>query len=245
MSSARPHKVICTVFRTDTPHTNSKEVIVIGTFDQASLPLLLFLFHSCLESPLPFHTSTFSRHHVSVYIRPALSAPPTSQIALKRPPCLHPIVRQDGLSTACRHTPMKWNPLPWFVSALLLVVIQYRRHHSEKEVHARAAADLPRTDVLSALNASLTSSLLPSPCLSFTDGARQLLGFGLGPIQRVDVRFAVVHLGGCACPCTTGGRTLLGGTWPVLRLPSAGRAQPRRRRRGEDSVSRLVTDVSI
>ena len=37
---------------------------------------------------------------------------------------------------------------------------------------------------------------LPSPCLSFTDGARQLLGFGLGPIQRVDVRSAVAHLGG-------------------------------------------------
>jgi phosphatidylserine decarboxylase len=29
---------------------------------------------------------------------------------------------------------MKWNPLPWFVGALLLVVIQYRRHHLEKEV---------------------------------------------------------------------------------------------------------------
>jgi hypothetical protein len=35
---------------------------------------------------------------------------------------------------------------------------------------------------------------------------------------------------------------LLGGTLPVL--PSAGRAQPCRRR-AEDSVSRLVTDVSI
>jgi hypothetical protein len=40
-----------------------------------------------------------------------------------------------------------------------------------------------------------------------------------------------------------GGRTLLGGALPVL--PSAGRARPRRRRRGKDSVSRLVTDVSI
>lgn len=30
---------------------------------------------------------------------------------------------------------MKWNPLPWFVGALLLVVIQYRRHQAEKEVH--------------------------------------------------------------------------------------------------------------
>jgi hypothetical protein len=58
--------------------------------------------------------------------------------------------------------------------------------------YARAAADVPRTDVLS----NLTSSLLPSPCLSFTDGARQLLGFGLGPIQHFDERFPVVHLGG-------------------------------------------------
>jgi phosphatidylserine decarboxylase len=30
---------------------------------------------------------------------------------------------------------MKWNPLPWFVGALLLVVIQYRRYHAEKEVY--------------------------------------------------------------------------------------------------------------
>jgi hypothetical protein len=30
---------------------------------------------------------------------------------------------------------MKWNPLPWFVGALLLVLIQYRRHRLEKEVH--------------------------------------------------------------------------------------------------------------
>jgi hypothetical protein len=29
---------------------------------------------------------------------------------------------------------MKWNPLPWFVGALLLLLIQYRRHRSEKEV---------------------------------------------------------------------------------------------------------------
>ena len=41
----------------------------------------------------------------------------------------------ERLSTAWRHSPMKWNPLPWFVGALLLVVIQYRRHHAEKEVH--------------------------------------------------------------------------------------------------------------
>jgi phosphatidylserine decarboxylase len=30
---------------------------------------------------------------------------------------------------------MKWNPLAWFVGALLLVLIQYRRHRLEKEVH--------------------------------------------------------------------------------------------------------------
>jgi phosphatidylserine decarboxylase len=44
-------------------------------------------------------------------------------------------ISTERLSTAWRYTPMKWNPLPWFVGALLLVVIQYPRHHSEKEVH--------------------------------------------------------------------------------------------------------------
>ena len=39
-----------------------------------------------------------------------------------------------------------------------------------------------------------------------------------------------------------GWRALLGGTLPVLL--SAGRAQPSRRRDGEDSVSALVTDIS-
>ena len=43
--------------------------------------------------------------------------------------------RLSRLSSAWRHTPMKWNPLPWFVGALLLVLIQYRRHRLEKEVH--------------------------------------------------------------------------------------------------------------
>ncbi|KAI9452428.1 phosphatidylserine decarboxylase-domain-containing protein [Lactarius psammicola] len=47
----------------------------------------------------------------------------------------------ERLSTAWRHTPMKWNPLPWFVGALLLVVIQYRRHHAEKEVHVDEDGD--------------------------------------------------------------------------------------------------------
>ena len=104
--------------------------------------------------------------------------------------------------------------------------------------YAGAAADVLRTDVLSDSQASLTSSLLPSPCLSFTDGARQLLGFGLGLVQRVDARLAVVHLGGVCMSLHDGWRTLLGGTLPVL--PSAGRAQRR-----EDSVSTLMTDVSI
>jgi hypothetical protein len=50
-------------------------------------------------------------------------------------PASRMFISSERLSTAWRHTPMKWNPLPWFVGALLLVVIQYRRHHSEKEVH--------------------------------------------------------------------------------------------------------------
>ncbi|KAH9963542.1 phosphatidylserine decarboxylase-domain-containing protein [Russula dissimulans] len=45
------------------------------------------------------------------------------------------LVSTERLSSAWRHTPMKWNPLPWFVGALLLVLIQYRRHRSEQEVH--------------------------------------------------------------------------------------------------------------
>ncbi|KAH9990494.1 phosphatidylserine decarboxylase-domain-containing protein [Russula vinacea] len=44
-------------------------------------------------------------------------------------------VSTERLSSAWRHTPMKWNPLAWFVGALLLVLIQYRRHRLEKEVH--------------------------------------------------------------------------------------------------------------
>jgi phosphatidylserine decarboxylase len=42
--------------------------------------------------------------------------------------------RLSRLSSAWRHTPMKWNPLPWFVGALLLLLIQYRRYRSEREV---------------------------------------------------------------------------------------------------------------
>ena len=61
---------------------------------------------------------------------------------------------------------------------------------------ARAAAEVPRTDLLSAVVLHLQHPLLPFLCLFFTDGARQLFRFGLGPIQPLDVRFAVVHLGG-------------------------------------------------
>lgn len=50
-------------------------------------------------------------------------------------PAMRMFVSTERLSSAWRHTPMKWNPLPWFVGALLLVLIQYRRHRSEKEVH--------------------------------------------------------------------------------------------------------------
>jgi hypothetical protein len=51
------------------------------------------------------------------------------------PPASRMFVSTERLSSAWRHTPMKWNPLPWFVGALLLVLIQYRRHRNEKEVY--------------------------------------------------------------------------------------------------------------
>ena len=61
---------------------------------------------------------------------------PLPHILLRRHlPASRMFISTERLSTAWRHTPMKWNPLPWFVGALLLVVIQYRRHYSEKEVH--------------------------------------------------------------------------------------------------------------
>jgi hypothetical protein len=50
-------------------------------------------------------------------------------------PASRMFLSSERLSTAWRHSPMKWNPLPWFVGALLLVVIQYRRYYSDKEVH--------------------------------------------------------------------------------------------------------------
>ena len=86
--------------------------------------------------------------------------------------------------------------------------------------YARAAADVPRTDVLSALMLHVRPPFL---CLSFTDGARQLLGFGLGPIQGFDAWFAVVHLSGVYVSLHDGWYALLSGTLPVL--PSAGRSQ--------------------
>ncbi|TFY75180.1 hypothetical protein EWM64_g8832, partial [Hericium alpestre] len=40
----------------------------------------------------------------------------------------------EKLHTAWRTTPTKWYPLPWFIGALVLVVLQYRRTNV-KEVH--------------------------------------------------------------------------------------------------------------
>jgi hypothetical protein len=51
------------------------------------------------------------------------------------PPASRMLISTERLSSAWRHTPMKWNPLPWFVGALLLVLIQYRRHRAGKEVY--------------------------------------------------------------------------------------------------------------
>ena len=68
--------------------------------------------------------------------RPRSLPLPLQHILLRRhlPPS-RMFFSSERLSTAWRHTLMKWNPLPWFVGALLLVVIQYRRYHVEKEVH--------------------------------------------------------------------------------------------------------------
>ena len=77
---------------------------------------------SAPSTPTPFthtHTHTFT----NAYALPASSRMFVSSERLSR------------LSSAWRHTPMKWNPLPWFVGALLLVLFQYRRYRLEKEVH--------------------------------------------------------------------------------------------------------------
>lgn len=74
---------------------------------------------SAPSAPTPFtHTHT----HTHTYALPASRMFVSTE-------------RLSRLSSAWRHTPMKWNPLPWFVGALLLVLIQYRRHRLEKEVH--------------------------------------------------------------------------------------------------------------
>ncbi len=68
--------------------------------------------------------------------RPRSLPPPFSHFILPRHlPSSRMFLSTERLSTAWRHTPMKWNPFPWFVGALLLVFIQYRRHYTEKEVH--------------------------------------------------------------------------------------------------------------
>jgi hypothetical protein len=93
-------------------------------------------------SPSP-HSSLFILRHVR--LRPPLRFPPSAPSA-PAPfththahthilPASRMFVSTERLSSAWRHTPMKWNPLPWFVGALLLVLIQYRRHRLEKEVH--------------------------------------------------------------------------------------------------------------
>ena len=98
---------------------------LITPFPPLSSPLLI-LHHVRHRPPLRFAPSA-----------PSASAPFTHTHIL-----IHPASRMfvsterlSRLSSAWRHTPMKWNPLPWFVGALLLVLIQYRRHRLEKEVH--------------------------------------------------------------------------------------------------------------
>lgn len=92
--------------------------------------------------PFP-HSSLFILNHVRP--RPPLRFPPSAPSA-STPfthtyahthilPASRMFVSTERLSSAWRHTPMKWNPLAWFVGALLLVLIQYRRHRLDKEVH--------------------------------------------------------------------------------------------------------------
>lgn len=105
-------------------------------------------FHSPSHSsrarlpPFP-HSSLFILNHVRP--RPPLRFPPSAPSA-SAPfthtyththilPTSRMFVSTERLSSAWRHTPMKWNPIAWFVGALLLVLIQYRRHRLDKEVH--------------------------------------------------------------------------------------------------------------
>jgi hypothetical protein len=89
---------------------------------------LLILRHVRLRPPLRFSPSA-----------PSASTPFTRTHSLtlthSLPASSRMFVSTERLSSAWRHTPMKWNPLPWFVGALLLVLIQYRRYRSEKEVY--------------------------------------------------------------------------------------------------------------
>ena len=104
-------------------------------------------------------TLIYSRVPANSYSRSCTSSPPplllivrparpraaalclsSSPLALRlrhpsTPAAYRMFVSTERLSSAWRHTPMKWNPLPWFVGALLLILIQYRRYRSEKEVH--------------------------------------------------------------------------------------------------------------
>ncbi|KAI0286418.1 phosphatidylserine decarboxylase-domain-containing protein [Russula brevipes] len=99
-----------------------------------------------LNSRVPSNTSSHPRPPPHLTLSPPLSVlvlRPARPRSLRFPPFALPhhlpasrmLVSTERLSSAWRHTPMKWNPLPWFVGALLLVLIQYRRHRSEKEVH--------------------------------------------------------------------------------------------------------------
>ncbi|KAI0247847.1 phosphatidylserine decarboxylase-domain-containing protein [Lactifluus subvellereus] len=101
---------------------------------------------STLYSRVPSNSYSHSRPNSPV---PPSSSPPILLARRVRPralrfspfrtpsssPAMRMYVSTERLSSAWRHTPMKWNPLPWFVGALLLVLIQYQRHRSEKEVH--------------------------------------------------------------------------------------------------------------
>ena len=84
-------------------------------------------------------SSSFPQPHSILVVRPARHrslrfSPPFTLYTRFSPPASRMFVSTERLSSAWRHTPMKWNPLPWFVGALLLLLIQYRRYRSEREV---------------------------------------------------------------------------------------------------------------